>query len=214
MNKLGKFIVVEGLEGAGKTSVIQIIKQYLEKFSINAIVTREPGGTRIGEMIRKIIKEKSDEGIDPYCELLLFYAARTQLFKQVIEPALQRGTWVLADRFELSTFAYQGGGRQLDLRKIATISKICLNNVKPNLIFFLDLTPEQGLYRAMQRNQQLDRIEQESSTFFHNVYKTYKRLIATMDNVCCIDASKPLKIVQEKILQELKAFNEREHTWE
>ena len=203
--RLGKFIVVEGLEGAGKTTAVQTIKHYLDILAVNTIITREPGGTFVGELIRKIIKEKTAEILDPYCELLLFYAARVQLLKQVIYPALAAGTWVITDRFELSTFAYQGGGRGIPLADLTTLSKLCLNNFQPDLIIFLDLPPEHGLLRAKQRNN-LDRIEQESLTFFRDIYTTYKQLIVGMANVNCIDASQPLEVVQDQIFIQLKSF--------
>ncbi|CEK10809.1 dTMP kinase [Legionella hackeliae] len=206
MTKRGRFIVVEGLEGAGKSTAIKTIKQYLESFIPDIFLTREPGGTRVGEMIRTIIKEKVDgETLDPRAELLMLYAARVQLLEQVIEPALNRGSWVLADRFELSTFAYQGGGRHLDETVISTLSKFCLKGFKPDLIVFLDIEPEKGLNRVRQRGA-ADRMEQESLTFFTDVYNNYQRIIKTMNNVICIDASQPMDIVQKSIITQLKTF--------
>ena len=106
MSKPGKFIVVEGLEGAGKTTTIETIKQYLASISQPVIVTREPGGTRVGETLRSLIKESVyNEFLDARCELLLMYAARVQLLEQIIKPALSRGDWIISDRFELSTYA-------------------------------------------------------------------------------------------------------------
>ena len=119
MTKHGQFIVVEGLEGAGKSTAINTIKAVLNQHHYAVLETREPGGTGIGEVIRGLIKEKSlTETLEARSELLLFYAARVQLIEQVIRPTLEKGTWVLADRFELSTFAYQGAGRGLDINFI------------------------------------------------------------------------------------------------
>ncbi|ASQ45822.1 Thymidylate kinase [Legionella clemsonensis] len=206
MTKQGRFIVVEGLEGAGKSTAIQTIKRYLENHVPNVLLTREPGGTRVGEMIRTIIKEEVDgEILDSRAELLLLYAARVQLVEQVIRPALNQGYWVLADRFELSTFAYQGGGRHLDEDMISTLSTFCLRGFKPDLIFFLDIEPEQGLNRVRQRGAS-DRMEQESLLFFTNVYNSYQRMIKAMNNVVCIDASQPMNIVQQSIITQLETF--------
>ncbi|KTD22311.1 dTMP kinase [Legionella lansingensis] len=206
MTKQGRFIVVEGLEGAGKSTAIQTIRQYLQDFLPEMIITREPGGTRVGETVRNLIKENvPNESLDPRVELLLLYAARVQLLEQVIRPALNKGTWVLADRFELSTFAYQGGGRHLAQEMISTLSTFCLQNFKPDLIIFLDIKPEQGLVRARKRSA-ADRIEQESLAFFTDVFNSYHEMIQTMDNVICIDASQPLEKVQEDIITQLKTF--------
>ncbi len=137
MIERGKFIVVEGLEGAGKSTALQTIKRYLERFVPELLLTREPGGTRVGEHVRQLLKERVEgEALEPRCELLLFYAARVQLLEQVIRPALSQGTWILADRFELSTFAYQGGGRKLDKHMIQHLSAFCLQGFKPDLILF------------------------------------------------------------------------------
>lgn len=202
----GRFIVVEGLEGAGKSTAIQTIKSYLQAEQINFIQTREPGGTRIGEELRKLLKEKIEgETLDPRAELLMLYAARVQLVEQVIRPALNNGIWVLADRFELSTFAYQGGGRGLDHEMIARLSNFCLQGFNPDLTLFLDIDPERGNERIRLRGQ-LDRIELESRAFFKRIYKAYHETIGRMTNVVCIDASQPLEMVQEVLLTQLKNF--------
>ncbi|MDX2345856.1 MAG: dTMP kinase, partial [Legionella sp.] len=111
----GQFIILEGLEGAGKSTALTTIKRFLAPYVPELITTREPGGTHVGETVRELIKHAPDaEPLEAHAELLLFYAARVQLIEQVIKPALARGAWVLADRFELSTWAYQGGGRELN----------------------------------------------------------------------------------------------------
>ncbi len=209
--KPGRFIVVEGLEGAGKSSAIEVIKQYLEPKVSALLFTREPGGTQLGEVLRKLIKEKNEvEPLNARSELLLFYAARTQLVEQVIRPALAKGQWVVADRFELSTFAYQGGGRHLDLGMIRNLSEFCLENFKPDLTLFLDLSPEQGLQRAKIRGA-FDRMEEESLAFFHDVYKAYHQALQNTEHTVCIDASQPLVNVQKAILNQLSLFLERNH---
>lgn len=201
--KPGRFIVVEGLEGAGKTTAMKTIKRLLAELHIDVMTTREPGGTFVGEAVRHLIKESPiTEPLDSRTELLLFYAARVQLLEQVIKPALHRGSWVLADRFELSSFAYQGGGRKLDERMLQSLSTFCVRDCQPDLIVFLDIKPEQGLERALKRGK-LDRIEQESLDFFNDVYASYHKYIKTLTNVIMIDASKPLMVVQNMIRAEL-----------
>ncbi len=202
----GHFIVVEGLEGAGKSTALDAIKQILMSRSHELILTREPGGTHVGETIRGLIKETIPfEPLDSRAELLLFYAARVQLLEQVIRPALNRGAWVLADRFELSTFAYQGGGRQLDESMLSHLSDFCVGDLKPSLTIFLDVSPEMGLQRASLRGA-MDRIEHESLDFFRAVYAAYHRQIKTMSNVVVIDASQPLKAVQASIATALQDY--------
>jgi dTMP kinase len=202
----GHFIVVEGLEGAGKTSALSTIKRFLTPMIGELIITREPGGTRVGEVARELIKETiATEPMDARTELLLLYAARVQLVERVIRPALARGVWVLGDRFELSTFAYQGGGRKISLEMIAQLSQFCLQGFKPDLMIFLDISPENGLERALKRSR-ADRIEQEALEFFKDVYDAYHQSIKKMDNVVTIDASKPFAMVQAAIRQALGEF--------
>jgi dTMP kinase len=211
MMRRGRFIVIEGLEGAGKSSALQTIKQYLEPVIPKILYTREPGGTRVGELVRSMIKEKvPEQPMDPRAELLLLYAARVQLIETVIRPALNAGTWVISDRFELSSFAYQGGGRGLDKQMIAHLSSFCIKNIQPDLILFLDISPEQGLERVHKRGK-TDRIEQESLSFFREVCQGYHDHIKTMSNVVCLDASQPMHLVQESILIQVKAFLSNEH---
>ena len=206
MKAPGRMIVVEGLEGAGKSTAIKTIEQTLQAKVPHWIRTREPGGTALGEAVRQIVKgDNSAEPIDARAELLLFYAARVQLLQQVILPALARGAWVLADRFELSTFAYQGGGRHIDEGMIQHLSQFCVADFKPDLILFLDINPQKGLQRARQRGQ-YDRIEQEALPFFADVYQSYHRHIRMLNNVVIIDAEQPLPVVQRRIAAALEAF--------
>jgi dTMP kinase len=205
MNQLGRFLVVEGLEGAGKSTALDTIKCCITPFVSELVITREPGGTVLGELIREIIKSPEHEHLHARAELLLFYAARIQLVEQVIRPALQRGAWVLADRFELSSFAYQGGGRGLSRDFIAQLSAFALCDIKPDLTIFLDISPEQGLQRALARGK-MDRIEQESLAFFNAVTLQYHEEIAHYPHVECIDASQPLLQVQETIVRLVTPF--------
>lgn len=204
----GKLIVIEGLEGAGKSTAVNTMINLLSERDIKTITTREPGGTAIGEILRTIIKNPDYSNVlDDRSELLLLYAARIQLIEQVIKPALQQGYWVIADRFELSTIAYQGGGRGLDPAMINTLSTFCLNGFKPDLTLFLDITPEMGMERAKLRGK-FDRIEQQSIDFFHRIHKTYIQYINEHKDISIIDASHSLEDVQVSIQKVLLQFIE------
>jgi dTMP kinase len=203
--KQGRFLVVEGLEGAGKSTALDTIAQYLRPKVPELIITREPGGTLAGEVIRTLLKEPSDQTLDPRAELLLFYAARIQLLQHIIFPALARGAWVLTDRFELSSFAYQGGGRQLDRTFIQHLSQFCLQGFRPDLTIFLDISPELGLERAASRGN-IDRIEQESIDFFHAVHAQYQHELQHYSDIKIIDASQPLSTVQQAIRHALTEY--------
>lgn len=205
-NQPGKFIVIEGLEGAGKTTAMQTVSHYLKSKVNSLVTTREPGGTRVGEVVRALLKESvQGEVLDGRTELLLLYAARVQHLYQVIKPALLEGDWVLCDRFELSTIAYQGGGRGVDMHFLQQISACCLEGFTADLTFFLDIKPEVGLHRVRQRGA-FDRIESESLLFFNQVYQRYHEAIAQMKQVIMIDASQPMEHVQKSIIQHLEAF--------
>lgn len=203
----GCFIVVEGLEGAGKSSVILSIKNYLEQsLSTKVLLVREPGGTQLGEEIRERIKaDLKGEALHPEAELFLLYAARVQLLQQVIFPALAAGTWVISDRFELSSYAYQGYGRGLGEHLIDLLSQAALKGFQPDLTFFLDISPEQGLDRVKKRGK-LDRLEKESSDFFERVYQGYQQKLIELSKLARIDASQPLERVQQAVIEHLAFF--------
>ncbi|MDP3268442.1 MAG: dTMP kinase [Legionella sp.] len=202
----GKLIVIEGLEGAGKSTAINTVMDFLARKNISAITTREPGGTAIGEQIRNIIKNPDyKETLDDKSELLLLYTARIQLIEQIIKPALKQGIWVVADRFELSTLAYQGGGRQLDMVRIKQLSDFCLNGFKPDLTLYLDLSPELGMQRVQLRGT-FDRIEQQDSDFFQRTHEMYLQQIKNNNDIRIIDASCALDKVQSVISAVLNEF--------
>lgn len=209
MNNKGRFIVIEGLEGAGKTTAISTLKALLVKKGIHPVLTREPGGTKIGEILRNLVKtSQNQEPIADLTELLLVYASRVQLIKTVIEPALARGDWVIADRFEASTYAYQGGGRGIDTSIIQSLSKICLNGFHPDLLLYLDISPKSGLERAQARGE-IDRIESESIDFFQRVQYSYYNLLKDCEYCQFIDAADPLESVQTAIHAVMDAFFRR-----
>lgn len=202
----GKLVVIEGLEGAGKTTAMNTVVALLSKKAISSITTREPGGTAIGEVLRQLIKNPQYDGVlDNKCELLLFYAARIQLLEEVIKPALKAGTWVVADRFELSTMAYQGGGRGLSESMIQQLSAFSLQGFKPHLTIYLDLPPEVGMQRARLRGA-FDRIEQQSLDFFHKVHETYLKYVHQDPDIVTVDATQPLADVQLAIQNAVQAF--------
>jgi dTMP kinase len=211
MTKRGRLLVVEGLEGAGKSTAILYLQQLLQANGIVFLTTREPGGTAAGESVRQILKHAvEDEPLDPRAELLLFYAARVQLFETVIKPALARGVWVLSDRCELSSFAYQGGGRGLTTEILLQLSEFCVGDTHPDLLFYLDISPEKGLQRAHSRGK-LDRIEQESLSFFQKVHAAYQAFLPRYPEVAMIDANQDLATVQIALQHAFEHFMRAQH---
>lgn len=199
--KLGRFITLEGGEGVGKSTNLQFIEQLLLERQIEVVVTREPGGTELAERIRHLLLEKSDELITSQAELLLMFAARAQHIQHVILPAIQQGCWVLCDRFTDATYAYQGGGRNMDMNMIAWLEQLVQGNLRPNLTLLLDAPVEIGMRRAMHRGK-LDRFETEKVDFFQRVRQAYlERASLDQNRYRIIDASLPLIEVQAQIIQ-------------
>ena len=190
-----KYIVIEGLEGAGKTTARNTVVEALGESGVTDIVfTREPGGTLLAEKLRSLIldiKSVGDEVITDKAELLMFYAARVQLVETVIKPALALGAWVIGDRHDLSTQAYQGGGRGIDRHLLTTLRDAVLGDFAPDLTLYLDVDPRIGLERARARGE-LDRIEQESVDFFNRTRARYLELAAADSRIKTINASQPL----------------------
>ncbi|HKS33744.1 MAG TPA: dTMP kinase [Enterobacteriaceae bacterium] len=203
------YIVIEGLEGAGKTTARNTVVETLQQLDIQDLVfTREPGGTVLAEKLRSLvldIRSTGDEVIVDKAEVLMFYAARVQLVETVIKPALAKGQWVIGDRHDLSTQAYQGGGRGIDRQMLSTLRDAVLGDFRPNLTLYLDVTPEVGLKRARARGE-LDRIEQESYDFFHRTRARYLELAAQDDSIRTIDATQPLEKVMADIRQTVTAW--------
>jgi dTMP kinase len=196
---MSKFIVVEGLEGAGKTTALELIKNLLSGQGINFVTTREPGGTPLAEKMRDIVKSETEELLTPEAELLLMYASRIQLIENVIKPALNDGKWVLGDRHDMSSLAYQGGGRQIDQGLIMPIRNAVLKGFEPDLTILMDLDPKIGLARAAARGA-LDRIEREQIEFFERTRAVYLSLANNNPKVIVIDASKTLEQVQSQLI--------------
>ncbi|AQS36554.1 thymidylate kinase [Shewanella psychrophila] len=195
-----KFIVIEGLEGAGKSSAISLVGDFIEKHTGQVpVCTREPGGTPLAERMRDLIKVADET--DPLCdeaECLLLYAARAQLVANVIKPALNSGSWVLGDRHNLSSLAYQGGGRGL-MSLVQVVSKATLGDFKPDLTIYLDIDPAQGLKRAASRGE-LDRIEKQALNFFERARATFLAFAEDDDTIAVIDAGQTMAEVHKDIL--------------
>ncbi|MFU2089562.1 dTMP kinase [Avibacterium avium] len=195
----GKFIVIEGLEGAGKTTARDAIVEVLVCEGIDDVVfTREPGGTPLAEKLRHLIKYETEEPVTDKAELLMLYAARIQLVENVIKPALATGKWVVADRHDLSSQAYQGGGRQIDAQLLQSLKHAVLGDFSPDLTLYLDLDPEIGLARARGRGE-LDRIEQQEIAFFQRTRRRYLELVQQDPNAVIINAEQPIEQVRADI---------------
>ncbi|MDM9282427.1 dTMP kinase [Providencia rettgeri] len=199
-----QFIVIEGLEGAGKTTAINTVVDTLNQAGITDIVfTREPGGTPLAEKLRELVKQGiAGDKVTDKAELLMLYAARVQLVETVIRPALAAGKWVVGDRHDLSSQAYQGGGREIDRHLMQSLRDLVLGDFKPSLTLYLDLPPELGLQRARSRGE-LDRIEKESLAFFERTRRRYLELAAADETILTIDASQNIEQVQHDIRQTL-----------
>lgn len=194
-----KFIVIEGLEGAGKSTAVSYVLDWLHEHGITCLeTTREPGGTPLAEKMRSIVKEVHDEPLTIQAELLLMYAARVQLVENRIKPALERGCWVVGDRHDLSSQAYQGGGRGIDPGLIGQIKQAVLGDFAPDLTLYLDIAPSLGLQRARQRGE-LDRIELEALAFFQRTRARYLELAVQDPKIHIIDASQTPEQVQTAI---------------
>ena len=200
----GKFIVIEGLEGAGKSTAMQTVVDTLKSLGVNDVVfTREPGGTPLAEKLRHLIKHEIEEPVTDKAELLMLYAARIQLVENVIKPALAAGKIVLGDRHDMSSQAYQGGGRQFDQMLMANLKNMVLGDFEPDLTIYLDIEPSVGLARARGRGE-LDRIEQMDLDFFHRTRARYLALVKDNPKAVMINAEQSIELVQADIESAVK----------
>ena len=194
----GKFISLEGGEGAGKSTLLAGLRAYIEQSGIALVQTREPGGTAVGEAVRAIVLDPAQRALAAETELLLMFASRAQLVRELIEPALSAGQWVLCDRFADASYAYQGGGRGQPVARIAELERWACAGVIPDLTLLLDLPVATGRARAAGRGD-ADRIEVEADAFFERVRMSYReRAAAEPDRFRVIDASQsPAAVLKE-----------------
>jgi dTMP kinase len=186
----GKFISLEGGEGAGKSTLLAGLREYIESHGIDLVQTREPGGTALGEAVRGIVLDPAQKGLAAETELLLMFASRAQLVREVIEPTLSEGRWILCDRFADASYAYQGGGRGQPLQRIAELERWACKGVVPDLTLLLDVPVAIGRARASGRGD-ADRIEVETDAFFERVRASYRaRAAAEPSRFHVIDASR------------------------
>lgn len=199
----GKFLVIEGLEGAGKSSAIASLAVHLNRKGIRTTTVREPGGTPLAEKLRLLVKQEWQEQLTAETELLLMYASRSQVVRNVIQPALERGDWVIADRHDLSSRAYQGGGRGLGDTKLQALKQLVLGDFAPDCTIILDVDPARGLERAKARGE-LDRIEQEQLGFFERTRARYLEIAKQEPNIFVVDANQPMQQVHHHIIQQVE----------
>ncbi|WP_237065101.1 dTMP kinase [Microbulbifer guangxiensis] len=200
----GKFITLEGGEGVGKSTNLRFITDWMRSRDVEFIQTREPGGTPLAEQLRALLLENRDETVDPTAELLMVFAARAQHLAEVIKPALERGAWVICDRFTDATYAYQGGGRGLNRALIAQLEQTVQGELRPDRVLLLDLDPEVGLSRAAATGA-ADRFESEKLEFFHKVRDAYlARASAVPERYAVVNAALPIEEVQRQLAAELE----------
>lgn len=206
-----KFIVIEGLEGAGKSTAIKAVLDTLNQSGVESIEnTREPGGTVLAETLRTLVKQEHEgEVLQDMTELLLMYAARVQLVENVIKPALADGRWVVGDRHDMSSQAYQGGGRQIAKETMSALKQTTLGSFKPDLTLYLDIDPRVGLERARGRGE-LDRIEKMDMSFFDRTRERYLELANGDDSVLIINAEQPIEKVAADIKTTLTHWLEKQ----
>lgn len=191
----GRFVTLEGGEGAGKSTLLAGLREHIEGQGVDLVLTREPGGTRLGEAVRAIVLDPAQRGLCAESELLLMFASRAQLVRELVEPALAAGRWVLCDRFTDASYAYQGGGRGQPAARIAELERWAAGALAPDLTLLLDLPVATGRARAAGRSE-ADRIETEEDAFFERVRATYrKRAAAEPGRFRVLDASQPAPAV-------------------
>ncbi len=200
----GKFITFEGIDGAGKSSHIAGVSDFLRARGLTVVSTREPGGTPLGEKLRELLLH---ERMHLETEALLMFAARREHLTQVIEPALERGDWVICDRFSDATYAYQGGGRGLDKHKFIQLEQWVHNHLQPDLTLLFDLAPEVANRRIAVQARELDRFEQERADFHQRVRLAYlERAAAAPHRIALIDAEQPIPTIKNLLEEKIKNY--------
>ena len=199
----GRFIVMEGPDGSGKSTQIELLREYLTEQGYDSIITREPGGTVIGEAIRDVILDPEYKSMSDITEMLLYAASRAQLMSEVVGPALEEGKIVISDRFVDSSIVYQGIARGIGIDTVAKINEPGIGIYKPDCIFFIDISEEEGLRRKKEQKK-LDRMEQESIDLHHMVSEGYRKVLSDRDEVVYIDGLDEVDNIQKKIRDSLK----------
>lgn len=194
----GLFIVMEGPDGSGKTTQINLLKEYLEEAGYECLITREPGGTVIGEEVRQLILNPEHKEMSPVTEMLLYAASRAQLVHEVIGPALEEGKIVISDRFVDSSIVYQGIARKLGISTVSAVNAPGIGIYRPDGIFFIDLSEAEGLRRKKEQKN-LDRMEQEGIYFHHMVSEGYRKVLSGRPEVMKIDGGRSIDTIQKKI---------------
>ena len=194
----GLFIVMEGPDGSGKTTQINLLKEYLEEAGYECLITREPGGTVIGEEVRQLILNPEHKEMSPVTEMLLYAASRAQLVHEVIGPALEEGKIVISDRFVDSSIVYQGIARKLGISTVSAVNAPGIGIYRPDGIFFIDLSEAEGLRRKKEQKN-LDRMEQEGIDFHHMVSEGYRKVLSGRPEVMMIDGGRSIDTIQKKI---------------
>ncbi len=205
MKDKGLFITFEGGEGSGKTTLIKALGKKLEEMKIGYMVTREPGGSTIAEEIRNIILDKKNTMMDPRTEALLYAASRRQHLAEIVLPALKEGKLVLCDRYLDSSLAYQGYARGIGIDEVYAINQFAIDETMPDMTFFLDLKPEEGLKRiALHRSDEVNRLDLENISFHHKVYEAYQILLKKYPKrILSVDASLSVEEETEIVLSHL-----------
>lgn len=202
----GLFITFEGIDGCGKSTQFQMLKEYLESKGVDFIVVREPGGTVIGEKIREILLNKKNDSMRPLTELLLFEAARAQITEEVIRPALEKGTCVLCDRFFDSTYAYQGYARKLGAEKVLMLNDLATAGLEPDITFLIDIPVSVALERRGIRGEADDRMEALGTAFQEDVRKGYLEAAEKFSRIKVIDGKDEPSVVFEKVKNYYEAY--------
>ena len=197
----GKFLTLEGVDGAGKSTHVQWLVDTLRSLDLEVLSTREPGGTAIGEKLRELLLH---EPMGLECETLMMFAARAEHLRTVIEPALSKGIWVVCDRFTDATFAYQGGGRELGYERVASLEKWLHPDLQPDRTWLFDV-PLAVARERLNRTREQDRFEQMADAFFQRTREVYlARAHADPGRVICVDSTQPIDVIRESLLKNLK----------
>lgn len=206
-SRRGRFITLEGIEGAGKSTQVAQLAELLSERGVTPVTTREPGGSPVAERLREVLLDPRHAGMSETAELLLMFAARAEHLERTIRPALEAGSWVICDRFTDATYAYQGRGRGIDATRIATLETLVQGSLRPDLTFLFDLPAQIGLARARARSDRADRFERETLPFFESVRDAYReRAAAYPARYRVIDASAPLAEVTQRVRALATAF--------